>query len=429
MQIMSGKVRIKQKEATGEQNTSPAPSDQDLKLADPASEHSPEPETIAPIKSVPEPDVPEAASPKPSHSRRKLMAMVVLPLLLLAAGWYGYRWLTVGRFQVTTDDAYIKADGAILAAKVSGYVASVDVPDNAHVKSGEVIAHIDDGDYQIAVQSAKDDIAVQQAAIDRIDRQVAAQEAALEQAKAQLTSAEAVAAQAASELQRQQNLAERNYASHQTLEQANAANAQATAGVLSAKASVTAARAQINVVKAQRQEAVSTLAQLQTRLQKAERDLSFTFIRAPFNGVIGNRAMNVGDYVQPGQRLASLIPLDAVYIDANFKETQLGDLKPGQPVEIEVDAIPGHTFHGHVVSFAPASGSVFSLLPPDNATGNFTKVVQRIPVRVRVDTTTDEQNLLRPGMSVIVSVNTKDDAAAKPVASTEAKAATSTPKP
>ncbi|HKJ62510.1 MAG TPA: HlyD family secretion protein [Hyphomicrobiales bacterium] len=428
---MSGNARVKQKQATGEQNTSLEPTDQDLKLADPASEQSPEPETIAPVKSVPEPDAPmqEAAPPKPPRSRRKLIAMIVLPLLLLAAGWYGYQWFTVGRFQVTTDDAYIKADGAILAAKVSGYVASVDVADNADVKSGAVIAHIDAGDYRIAVQSAKDDIAVQQAAIDRIDRQVAAQEAALEQAKAQLTSAEAVATQAASELQRQEDLAKRNYASHQTLEQANAANTQAAAGVLSAKAAVLAARAQIDVVKAQRQEAVSTLVQLQTRLQKAERDLSFTQIRAPFDGVLGNRAMNVGDYVQPGQRLASLIPLDAVYIDANFKETQLGELKPGQPVEIEVDAMPGHIFHGHVVSFAPASGSVFSLLPPDNATGNFTKVVQRIPVRVRVDTTADEENLLRPGMSVIVSVNTKDGATAQPVVSTEAKAAPTAPKP
>jgi membrane fusion protein (multidrug efflux system) len=146
-------------------------------------------------------------------------------------------------------------------------------------------------------------------------------------------------------------------------------------------------------------------------------------IRAPFDGVIGNRAVQTGEYVQPGQRLASLVPLSSVYIDANFKETQLGGLKPGQPVDIEVDAVPGHVFHGHVISFAPASGSVFSLLPPDNATGNFTKVVQRIPVRIRVDRGADEQDLLRPGMSVVVSVNTKGDATTTAVAAKPGQAA------
>ncbi len=340
--------------------------------------------------------------------------MFVVPLILIAAGWYGYHWYTVARFEVSTDDAYIKADNATIAAKVSGYVAAVEASDNAHVKDGDVIARIDDGDYRLAVQSAKDNVAAQQSTIDRIGKQVTAQIAALDQAKAQLTSAQAGAQRAASELQRQQDLAKRDYASHQTLEQAEATNAQAIAGVESAKAAVEAASAQVEVVKAQQQEATSVLKQLQTALQKAERDLSFTVLRAPFNGVIGNRAVQTGDYVQPGQRLASLVPLDAVYIDANFKETQLAELKPGQPVDIEVDAVPGHVFHGHVVSFAPASGSVFSLLPPDNATGNFTKVVQRIPVRIRVDRNPDEQDLLRPGMSVVVSVNTKADAARSP---------------
>ena len=150
---------------------------------------------------------------------------------------------------------------------------------------------------------------------------------------------------------------------------------------------------------------------MQTALAKAERDLSFTVIRAPFDGVVGNRAVQVGDYVQPTQRLASLVPLEAVYIDANFKETQVARLQPGQPVSIAVDALPGRTLEGRVASFAPASGSVFSLLPPDNATGNFTKIVQRVPVRILVPADVAEQAVLRPGMSVVVNVNTKPGAA------------------
>ena len=164
------------------------------------------------------------------------------------------------------------------------------------------------------------------------------------------------------------------------------------------------------MLKAQQQEAARTLEQLKTTLAKAERDLSFTTIRAPFEGMIGNRAMQSGDYVQSGQRLASLVPLDDVYVDANFKETQLGDLHPGQPVSISVDALDGHAIAGTVESVAPASGSVFSLLPPDNATGNFTKVVQRIPVRIRVPAKVGAEEVLRPGMSVVVSVDTKPGA-------------------
>ncbi len=422
---MSGTARMKRTETSQAQEDWPQAADATADAGQPArQEASPAPDRIAPVPSAPEPSASETpAQPKKPRSIRKTIAMVVVPLILIAAGWYGYYWYTVGRFEVSTDDAYIRADNATIAAKVSGYVDAVEASDNAHVKNGDVIARIDDGDYRIAVQSAKDNAAAQQATIDRIGKQITAQAAALDQAKAQLVSSQAGAQRAASELRRQLDLAKRDYASHQTLEQAQAANAQAIAAVDSAKAAVEAASAQVDVVKAQRQEAVSVLKQLQTALQKAERDLSFTVLRAPFDGVIGNRAVQAGDYVQPGQRLASLVPLDAVYIDANFKETQLADLKPGQPVDIDVDAIPGHTFHGHVVSFAPASGSVFSLLPPDNATGNFTKVVQRIPVRIRVDRNPAEQDLLRPGMSVVATVNTKHDAAASQPAA-QAKPAT-----
>jgi membrane fusion protein, multidrug efflux system len=350
---------------------------------------------------------------KPRGRAAKMVALVVGGLLALGvAGWYGQYWWTTGRYLVSTDDAYVGAKNATLAAKITGYVADVAVDDNAHVREGDVIAHIDDGDYQLAVKTARDNIATQQATVDRIGKQVAAQDAAVDQAKAQLASAQAGATRAELELKRQRDLASRSYASQQTLEQAQANRDQAAASVQSGQAAVEAAQAQIDVLKAQQVEALRTLDQFKTALAKAERDLSFTVVRAPFDGVIGNRAMQVGDLVQPGQRLASLVPLDAVYVDANFKETQLADLHPGQPVSISVDAYSSRKLQGTVVSVAPASGSVFSLLPPDNATGNFTKIVQRLPVRIAVPAEVAEQRLLRPGMSVVVSVDTKAGAVA-----------------
>jgi len=358
-------------------------------------------------------DTPDNNGAKRRARARKKIALVLAALLALgAAGWYGDYWWTTGRYLVSTDDAYVGAKNATLAAKITGYVAEVAVDDNAHIHQGDVIARIDDGDYQLAVNTARDNIATQQATVDRIGKQAAAQDAAVDQAKAQLASAQAGATRAELELKRQRDLASRSYASQQTLEQAQANRDQAVASVQSNQAAVEAAQAQVDVLKAQQVEALRTLDQLKTALAKAERDLSFTVVRAPFDGVIGNRAMQVGDLVQPGQRLASLVPLDAVYVDANFKETQLADLHPGQPVSISVDAYSGRKLQGNIVSVAPASGSVFSLLPPDNATGNFTKIVQRLPVRIAVPAEVAEQGMLRPGMSVVVSVDTKPAAVA-----------------
>ncbi len=352
---------------------------------------------------------PPVAAPARKRHLRGLAALAGA-LLLAAAAYYGQYWWTQGRYLVTTDDAYVGAKNATLSPKVSGYISEVAVEDNAEVAAGDVVARIDDGDYRLAVQNARDQIGVQQATIDRLGRQTTAQIAAVDQAKAQLASAKAGATRAQLELKRQQDLATRQINSRQALEQAEANAEQAVASVQAADAAIAAASANVDVLKAQQEEARRTLQQYQTALAKAERDLSFTVIKAPFDGVIGNRAVQVGDYVQPTQRLASLVPMDAVYIDANFKETQLAGLKPGQPVSISVDALPGRALEGRVASLAPASGSVFSLLPPDNATGNFTKIVQRLPVRILVPAEVAEQSVLRPGMSVIVSVNTKPGA-------------------
>jgi membrane fusion protein (multidrug efflux system) len=342
-----------------------------------------------------------------------LLGAVVL-LVAGAAGTFGYRWWTVGRFIESTDDAYVGAHNTTLAAKVAGYVSSIAVEDNSHVRAGDVIATIDDGDFQLAVNAARDKVATQQATVGRIGQQVIAQQASVDQAKAQLASAQAMATRTRLELDRQQTLAHSAFASRQTLEQAQSNSDQAIAGVQSAQAALDAAAANVDVLKAQQQEAARALEELRTALAKAERDLSFTVIRAPVDGVIGNRAVQTGDFVQTGQRLASLVPLDEVYVDANFKETQLAHLRPGQKVAISVDALPDRAIEGTVTSLAPASGSVFSLLPPDNATGNFTKIVQRLPVRVSVPADIAASGALRPGMSVVVSVNTKAGAAVEP---------------
>ena len=350
--------------------------------------------------------IPGPAPAKPRSPRRLILTAVLLAAAVLG-GWYGYHWWTVGRFIVWTDDAYVGAKTATLAAKVPGYIATLDVEDNASVKAGDVIATIDDGDYKLAVDAARGKVATQQATIDRLGRQIAAQQAAVDQAKAQLVSAKAGAVRAELELTRQDALVVKEFASRQTQEQARANRDQANAGVQSAQAAIDAAVAGVEVSKGQQDEARRTLQELQTALAKAERDLSFTVVRAPFDGVVGNRAIEVGDYVQTGTRLIGLVPLDAVYIDANFKETQLAGVKPGEHVSIAVDALPGAPIDGTVESVAPASGSMFSLLPPDNATGNFTKIVQRLAVRIRVSPDVAREGVLRPGMSVVASIDTR----------------------
>jgi membrane fusion protein (multidrug efflux system) len=401
-----------------------SPADEGIKAAEvgPAEQVPIQAKAEAP---APKPSLPEPAEIKPSTSappavkdfwqrlsRRQLALGAVLALAVGGAGWFGYDWWTVGRFTVSTDDAYVQAYNTTLAAKVSGYVANVLVSDNSHVRAGDVIATIDDGDYRLAVDAARGKAATQEATIARIGHQIEAQAAAVAQAKAQVVSAEAAAKRMELELDRQNMLAARDFASRQTLEQAQANRDQAIAAVQAAQAALDSAAANVDVLKGQQQEAIKTLNELKTALAKAERDLSFTLIRAPLDGVIGNRAVQVGDFVQPGQRLASLVPLDDVYVDANFKETQLARLRPGQPVSIAVDALPQDAIQGTVESFSPASGAVFSLLPPDNATGNFTKIVQRLPVRIRVPADVASRGLLRPGMSVVVSVNTKPNASA-----------------
>ncbi len=350
----------------------------------------------------------DAREPAPRKGRAKTFVLGAVAAAALGLGaWYGYDWWVDGRFLIETDDAYVGADMATIAPKISGYVASVPVDENARVKAGDPLVLIDDGDARLAVEAADAKIATQRAAIDRFDRQIVAAEAQIEQAKAQVDSATADAARAAADYDRAQQLVKSTYGSKQALDTAKADRDRTVAAVAAAKAGVASAEANRDVLAAQKGEAERTLAELQTARAQRQRDLDAAVIRAPFDGVVGNKAVQAGDYLTPGKRLMAIVPLDRVYVDANFKETQLADIEPGQKVRLSVDAYPEHDVTATVDSLAPASGAQFSLLPPENATGNFTKIVQRVPVRLHVDPADVAKGRLVPGLSVVAAVDTR----------------------
>lgn len=356
------------------------------------------------------PVAPQKTSEQPPAKKggaRKAVLSAALLASLAAAGWYGYGWWVDGRFMVETDDAYVGAEMATMAPKVSGYVASVSVNQNQRVKAGDPLVTLDDADYRLALQAAEGKIATQEATVARIDRQVAASEAQVLQARAQVDSASADRDRAAADFDRAQQLAKSTYGSRQALDQATADKARTAASVEAATAGVAAAEANRDVLSAQKTEAQHTLDELKTARAQRQRDLDATVIRAPFDGVVGNKAVQAGDYVTPGKRVMAIVPLDRVYVDANFKETQLAGIEPGAKVRLAVDAYPEHDVTGVVDSLAPASGAQFSLLPPENATGNFTKIVQRVPVRIRIAPEDVAKGRLRPGLSVIASVDTR----------------------
>ncbi|MBZ9677872.1 HlyD family secretion protein [Mesorhizobium sp. ES1-1] len=352
------------------------------------------------------PPTPEAPVKKKRSVRSFLLPVIGLALLGGGA-WYGYDYWTTGRFMISTDDAYIQADMAFVSPKISGYVDQVKVSENQHVKAGDPLLTIDDGDYKIAVAQAEAQIATLDKTLDRIDAQTKAARASLQQAQAQKVADQAAADNAGRAQQRAAQLVKSRVGTQAQLDDAQTALDQANAALVGADAQIAAAQANIGVLEAQRAESASTLASLRLGRDKALRDLSFTVLKAPYDGVVGNRSVEQGDLVSPGQKLAVVVPLDKVYIVANFKETQLARLVPGEKVKVSVDAIDSQDFEGTVSSLAPASGAVFSLLPPENATGNFTKVVQRVPVRIDVPADVLKSGKLRAGLSVVVAVDSR----------------------
>jgi membrane fusion protein, multidrug efflux system len=352
-----------------------------------------------PVAAVAQPD-------KKKGSRRFVMPVIGLALLA-AGGWYGYQWWTNGRFMISTDDAYIEGDIASISPKVSGYIAAVNVVANQVVKAGDPLVTLDNGDYVLAKEQAEAQIVTQKLALDRIDAQIEGAKASLAQAEAQKVAYQASLSGAEVAEKRAKELNAKAVGTTASLDSATVALDQAKANLVGADANIVAARANIAVLQAQRAESESSVRTLEVARDKAERDLAFTVLKAPYDGVVGNISMQVGDLVSAGQRLAALVPVKDLYIEANFKETQIAHLVPGSKVHLHVDAYEDDDILGTVQSIAPASGSVFSLLPAENATGNFTKVTQRVPVRIAIPKEALDTGKLRAGLSVVVDVDSR----------------------
>ena len=361
-------------------------------------------------KLVPSPSsAPEAAqaaakSAKNSGLRRLLMAGAAV-VVLAGASWYGFDYWTVGRFLVSTDDAYVKADNTTVAPKISGYLHEVLVGDNERVNAGQVLARIDDRDFKVALDQARADVAASEAAISSKRAQLDVQQAIIGAAKATLDLDTANATFATQENKRYTDLAATGYGSVQNAQGAQSRNASAMAAIERDKANLASAQKQVELLKAEITQAGAAAARANALQHQAELNLSYTTIVAPIDGVVGNRSLRAGQFVQAGTQLMALVPASGAYVIANFKETQLTNVQAGQPVDIDVDMFPGRPVHGHVDSLAPASGQEFALLPPDNATGNFTKVVQRLPVKILLD---GSSIALRPGMSVTPTIQTRN---------------------
>ncbi|MCZ0961590.1 HlyD family secretion protein [Paracoccus benzoatiresistens] len=345
-----------------------------------------------------------APQPRVARGRKKMIGGGLALVALLAGGYEGWQWWSEGRFLVSTDDAYVQADLSLISAKITGYVVDIPVADNQHVRAGDVLLRIDDGDYRIALEQAQARLAELSSTLTRIDAQVAAAESNVVQAEAQLAASEAVLIAARTSAERARGLAERRVTSQADLDDANEALATAEANRNAASAAITGAGAQVEVLKAQRAEAEASRRELELAVAQVRRDLDFTVLRAPFDGTVANIAIKQGELVSAGARLAAVVPDRGMYVEANLKETQLAEVRAGQTARLSVDAFEGPEIEGRVVSVAPATGAVFSLLPADNATGNFTKIVQRVPVRIELPEGTPG---LRAGLSVEVAIDTR----------------------
>jgi membrane fusion protein (multidrug efflux system) len=349
----------------------------------------------------------EKISLAPSRQAIKRAALALaISLGVAGVADLGYNYLTRWQYQETTDDAYVQADSTIIAPKVSGYIAEVLVQDNEKVSAGQLLARIDDRDFKAALNQAKADVAAAEASVRNLNAQIELQEPVIQQQSAQVEAAEANLKFAQEERTRYDELMKTGSGTIQRAQQTDAALRAQTAQLQQEKSGLLAARKKIEVLSTQLAQAAAQLDHARAVEQQAELNLSYTEITAPVDGTAGARTLRVGQYVQAGTQLMAVVPLDAVYLVANFKETQLTHVRDGQPVEIWVDSFHSVKLRGHVDSLAPASGLQFALLPPDNATGNFTKIVQRVPVKIVFD----DQNLkglLRPGMSAEPTVDTK----------------------
>ncbi len=318
---------------------------------------------------------------------------------------YGYHWWTVGRFFASTDDAYVGGDVTVMAPRVAGLITELPVTDNQPVHAGDLLLRIDDRTYRAELARAEANVAAQEATLANIDATRRLQQAVSAGARADLDAATAETARTKLDYDRYKALSTDQYASAQRFQQADADLKKASAGVAKAQAAVDAAQRQFAVIDTQKLQTAAALDTARAERDVARLNLNYTELRAPFDGVVGNRSARLGSYASVGAGLISLVPARGLWVDANFKENQLATMHPGQAVTVEADVLPGETFTGHVASLAPATGAQFSVLPAENATGNFTKIVQRVPVRVVLDGDAAELGRLRPGLSVTAAVD------------------------
>ena len=344
-------------------------------------------------------------APSRQAIRRAALALA-LALGVAAAADFGHYYLATGRYLMTTDDAYVKADSTIIAPKVSGYIAEVLVSDNEPVKAGQLLARIDDRDFKTALNQARADVAASEAAVRSLDAQIALQQPLIQQQAAEVDATDANLKFAREESARYDELMKSGSGTVQRAQQTDAALRAQTALLEQGKAGLIAANKKLDVLSTERAKALAQLDHARAVREQAALNLSYTKIVAPVEGTVGARTLRVGQYVQAGTQLMAVVPLDQVYVVANYKETQLTHVRDGQPVELEVDGFHGTRLKGHVDSLSPASGLEFALLPPDNATGNFTKIVQRVPVKIALDDPR-LKGLLRPGMSAVPTIDTK----------------------
>ena len=340
-------------------------------------------------------------------NRKALALAAAAAIAVPAAAAYGYHWWQVGRFIETTDDAYVGGDVTPIAPHVAGFVQRVLVSDNQRVEAGQTLLRLDPNEFEAALNHAAAVLQAREAALANLQAKRALQHSLIAGAQADLVAKQAQAQFAAEDSERYQALARTAAGSRQSAQKAQAADRASQAGVASAQAAWDAAKQQLAVLDAEVTAAKADVAQAQADLRTARLNLGYTDITAPVAGYIGNRSAQVGAYVATGTDLLSVVPANGLWVDANFKEDEIAHIQPGDPATVVADVLPGRTFHGHVGSLSPATGAVFSVIPAQNATGNFTKIVQRVPVRIHLDGDAASLGLLRPGLSVTVSVDTK----------------------
>jgi membrane fusion protein (multidrug efflux system) len=344
---------------------------------------------------------------KPRLTFKQAALLIATLIAASAASGYGYYWWTFDRFFEGTDDAYVGGNVTPVAPHIAGFVAQILVADNERVRAGQVLIRLDDRDVLAAAAHAEAVLRQQQAMLASLHAKYALQQPIIVQAGADLDAKTAQADFAQKDAARYQLLARTNSGTLQDAQRTAAVDREANAAVAAANAGLSAAKLQLDVLSANIAQAKAAVAQAQADLETARLNLGYAEIRSPIDGYVGNRAAQIGAYVSPGSYLMTIVPAHGLWVDANFKESQLARMRPGQRATIVADVLPDHVFHGHVLSLAPATGAVFSVIPPENATGNFTKIVQRVPVRIALDEGEATLGQIRPGLSVTATVDTR----------------------